>query len=131
MAPSVANDVPFERQSIWREKVFRGEYQLFVWSRVTPESPGIGYAPLENQIKQWANESRIEGWFPLLCEEQKCFSKNRRAEKKRTATSKLGLTGKHVASDAGDKTADLQLKGEICLDLLPHRRTNKAPFASP
>ena len=30
-----------------------------------PESPRIGYAPLESRTKRWATESQIEGWFPL------------------------------------------------------------------
>ena len=30
-----------------------------------PESPRIGYAPLESRTKRWATESLIEGWFPL------------------------------------------------------------------
>ena len=42
----------------------RASIEILGWAW-WPESPGIGYTPLERRTKRWAKESQIEGWFPL------------------------------------------------------------------
>ena len=45
---------------------YRGEPSIgFLGWAEWPESPRIGYAPLESRTKRWAAEPQIEGWFPL------------------------------------------------------------------
>jgi hypothetical protein len=114
------------------------------WSQVyNLESLRIGYAPLESQIKQWAKESRIEGWFPHFAGEYKCCNVNGCAETKltnyrqqtRCAWFKLRAprTSSHhvfdvnqsvklVTVDAGCKTKNVQRTVELCLDTPPHRK---------
>ena len=41
----------------------RASIEMLGWA-LGPESPRIGYAPLESRTKRWATESQIEGWFP-------------------------------------------------------------------
>jgi hypothetical protein len=138
------------QRDIWRRKGFRGEYHLFGWSQpIVLESPCVGYAPLESQIKLWAEESRIEGWFPHLAGEHNCCNVTGCAENKlpsdreqtRYAWFKLqtprvsshcifnaNQSVKLVAVDAGCKTKNVQRTGELRLDTPPHSRTNKRPF---
>jgi len=135
------------QRDIWRQRVFRGEYHLFDWSQlIVLESPNIGYAPLENQIKQWAKESRIEGWFPHLGGEYKCCNVIGCAKKKLTdyrnqtryawfklkvscvsshQSKDVNQSARLVAADAGCKTKCVHRTGKLRLDTLPHRRTNK------
>jgi hypothetical protein len=138
------------QRDIWRQRVFRGEYHLSFWSQtIVLESPSVGYAPLESQIKRWAKESQIEGWFPHTVGEYLGFKVIGWADKRSTenrgqtryAWSKLQrlcMSSHHdvdanqstelAAADAGDKTKKVQRTGELRLDLLPHRRKNKPPL---
>jgi hypothetical protein len=138
------------QRKIWRRQGFRGEHQLSGWSQpIVLESLGIGYAPLESQIKRWAKESQIEGWFPHTVGEYLGFKVIGWADARSTeyrgqtryAWSRLQrlCMSSHpdldvnqstglAAADAGDKTKKVQRTGQLRLDLLPHRRPNKAPF---
>ncbi len=149
---TVREKVSIRQRDIWRRKGFRGEYHLSGWSQpIVLESPRLGYAPLENQIEQWATESPIEGWFPHLAGEYKCCKVIGCAEKKLTdyreqtrhAWFKLrtpcmsshqyfdvNQLVKLVAVDAGCKMKNVQRTGVLHLDTLPHRRPNKRPFHS-
>jgi len=127
----------------WRRDGYRGEHPTNFWSWIiSPESPLIGYAPLESQMKRWAKESPIEGWFLLLSRERQGFDVDRDA---------IGtLTGDHLKSrhpwispriswvlirrriadqlfrpagaDAGCETMCIKQGGKACLDILPNRR---------
>jgi len=99
-----------------------------------PESPSIGYAPLESRTKRWANESPIEGWFPQESGEQYGCKVIQEVSRK------LGIENQNredqsvvrlLKTDAVCQTRSTQRAGEVCLDSLPHRRKNKrivAPF---
>ena len=136
------------------EEFLRGEHHLFYWSQDDVlESPAVGYAPLKSQTKQWAKESRIEGWFPSIIGENQCLRVIRcpeerttrcREQSRHTWSELLSLcvwvrvkdatqSARLVAADAGCKTIDIRRTGEVYFDIHPHRRTRSETggFADP
>jgi len=93
-----------------------------------PESPRIGYAPLESRTKPWAIESPIEGWFPHESGEQNGWKVNQEVSE-RLGTENQNRENQPVVrllkTDAVCQTGSTQRAGEVCLDSLPHRRKNK------
>jgi len=114
---------------------FRGEQPLkFLVRALGPESPRIGYAPLESRTKPWAEEPPIEGWFPLSSGEQiGCDRPRSLVPPRERATLKPSTSLRKPPSRATEKTNAGrqneigQRAAEVCLDSLPHRRRFKRP----
>jgi hypothetical protein len=91
-----------------------------------PQSPGIGYAPLMNRMKRWANESPIEGWFPLSRGERSCCDVVRktivRPTLKHRPPRSRDRSRPNGVPDAGRHSFGARRAGEVRLDSLPHRR---------
>ena len=133
----------------WRQNGYRGEHPSKSWSWILdPESPRIGYAPLESRIKRWAKESPIEGWFPPRSGERQSCNVDRDAFGmlmlnhwkykhpwisprmswvflQRQSADQLF---RPVGADAGCKTTCSKREGKVCLDTLPHRRDFERHF---
>jgi len=117
--------------SLWRltrrRDGFGGEHPFNFWSRmIRPESPRIGYAPPESRTKRWAQESPIEGWFPLVGGEPCGCDVIRDAE------------GERIASHAGPGRAGSSLpllRARSCLPSLnlgcEHRRAGSPGRPTP
>jgi hypothetical protein len=105
-------------------KGFGGEHPFIRWSRRTPESPRIGYAPLESQTKRWATESLIEGWFPFIGERHGCDvigqSEGRPGGKRLVDDVNPAVT--HATASARGSNPDSRWNGEVRLDPFPDRR---------
>ena len=102
-----------------------------------PESPGIGYAPLESRTKRWAPESPIEGWFPPLGGERTGCDRTRSLVPPRDRATLEPSTSLRErpfrapqTTDAGRQNSIGQRVVEVRLDGLPHRRKFKGPFAA-
>jgi hypothetical protein len=99
-----------------------------------PQSPTIGYAPLVNRTKRWANESPIEGWFPLSRGERPCCevvrNKTARPKLKHRPPRSTDQPGTVDIPDAGCHLHGTRREGEVRLDSLPHRRHLNPPNPS-
>ncbi len=88
-----------------------------------PESPGIGYAPLESRTKRWATEPQIEGWFPLPSGERHgCDGLSDCDAEPASAPTLSRRTGNSKQADACGKNMGRRRVVVVCLDLWPHRR---------
>jgi len=136
-------EVSLQWRRTGRRDGYRGEHPSNFWSWINdPESPRIGYAPLESRIKRWARESPIEGWFLLLSRERQGFAVNRDAivtlmrdhlKSRRPwispqiswvslCTRSADQLFRPAGADAGCKTMCTKRGENVCLYILPHRR---------
>ena len=100
-----------------------------------PESPGIGYAPLESRTKPWAEEPPIEGWFPLSSGERIGCDRSRslvppreRATLKPSTSLRRPPSRAAETTNAGRQNETGRRVAEVRLDDLPHRRKFKGPL---
>ena len=85
-----------------------------------PESPGIGYAPLESRTKRWAKESQIEGWFPLWSGERHGCEGLSDCDTEPTSAPTLSRrTGNPNYADACGKKISRRRVADLSLDLWP------------
>ncbi len=96
-----------------------------------PESPGIGYAPLESRTKRWANEPQIEGWFLLPSgEHHGCQGLSDCDTDPTNAPTPSRRTGNSKQADACGKKMGRRRVVGVYIDLWPHRRHFKDPFSA-
>ena len=93
-----------------------------------PESPRIGYAPLESRTKRWAKESPIEGLFPPASGERLGCKRLSDCDTEPTArssnTALRNRSGISTNADAGGQNLSRRCMGGVRLDSQPHRRRN-------
>ena len=108
----------------------RASIEMLGWAE-WPESPGIGYAPLESRTKRWAIEPQIEGWFPLLSGEcHGCEGLSDCDTEPMSAPTLSRRTGNPNYADACGKKMSRRRVADLSLDLWPHRRHFKGPCPS-
>ena len=104
----------------------KASIEMLGWAE-WPESPRIGYAPLESQTKRWANEPQIGGWFLLPSgERQGCEGPSDCDAEPASAPTLNRRTGNPNNADACGQKMGRWRVVDVCLDHWPHRRISKA-----